>query len=153
MQQRDSVPHRRAFSHVLFYYGLSEDIGYSFLCYSRTLLLIILYIQLHQLVSNSRCTLRSPLATPWQPCVYFLRLWVCLTFNVETCDECLHLNFFLQMPEVVSVNSGGDSSSRGPLEWPSAVQVSVSTPRHKQGPFLTPLWGRSASRSLLFARR
>ena len=43
-QQSDSIIHVDILSHVLFHYGLSQDIEYSSLCYTIRRHLSILYI-------------------------------------------------------------------------------------------------------------
>ena len=68
--------------HILFHYGPSQNIEYSSLCYSRTLLLIhSIYNSLHLLISNSHHIPPSPCLLPWQLWVYSLCLWVCFCFT------------------------------------------------------------------------
>ena len=62
VQQSDSVIHIYILFHILFHYGLSQDIEYSSLCYTvGTLFIHSIYNSLHLLNPNSQSILPSPL--------------------------------------------------------------------------------------------
>ena len=91
-QQSDSVLHVYILFCILFYYGLSQEIGYSSLCCThRTLLLIHSKCSsLHLPTPNSIWSL-SLLPPPWQPLVCSLCLQVCFCFV----DKFIHVLFFI----------------------------------------------------------
>ena len=78
-----SYTHIYILSHILFHYGLSQDIEYSSLCYTvGPCCLSILYIPVFICQSQTpNPTLSYPLPT-WQPLVCFLHLWVCFFFVI-----------------------------------------------------------------------
>ena len=82
VQQSDEVIHIHTFfSYILFHYVLSQEIGYSSLCYTvgpccLSILNVIVCIYQPQTPSPS-LSLPPP---PWQPQVCSLCLWVCFFF-------------------------------------------------------------------------
>ena len=63
------------FSHVLFHFGLSQDIDKPTVVYSRTLLFIhSIYTSLHLLISNSQFNLLPPLSTLAATLLFFMSM-------------------------------------------------------------------------------
>ena len=63
VQHNDSVIHVYTFFHILFYYGLLQDIEYSSLCYIIGSCSSILYNNLHLQSQTPKLSLPLPLAT------------------------------------------------------------------------------------------
>ena len=70
VQQSDLVVHTYIFLHILFHYGLSQDVEYSSLWYKvgPCCLMHFIYTSLHLLIPNFQ-SIPLPPPPPWQPLV------------------------------------------------------------------------------------